>query len=239
MAIAIEDKDVIIQFYKGANFYEFHCTQDIGLNFSKSVISTKTIGDGNWDRQRANTNSLEISLSGLVQLQTVGNPDIFDILNYFTTDSEIQFKIVFTDSSNSNIKVITGYALPLNVNLSAGVGGFAKGNITLACNGMPFITDSFAGCSLTMIAATVTNYTGEGAVAGSIQINYTAPAGTFRIDYTIDGGGRETIFSPAVSPSSGVYPINENWTGTHTLVLIPICANGEDSSNFTTINFTR
>jgi hypothetical protein len=238
MAAPIQAKDAIVQFYKGAAFYEFYCTQDFSLDFSKETKSTKTIGDGNWNRQRADTNGLQISLSGLVQTQTVGNPDVFDVLDYFMQDIDIQFKIVFTDTSNSNVKVIDGYALPINVNLSAGVGGYAKGSMTLVCNGKPNVADSFTGCSLTMIAATVTAYTGEGAVTGAIQINYTAPAGTFRIDFTLDGGGRLSILTPAITPSSGVYPINENWTGSHTLVLIPICTNGEDSTILTTVNFT-
>ena len=239
MAAPIEAKDAIIQFYKGAAFYEFYCGQSFNITFDKTTKSTKTIGDGNWKRQRADENGYEFTLDGLVQTQTVGNPDVFDLLNHFMQDLDIKFRMVFTDVSNSNIKVIDGYALPINVNLSAGVGGFAKGSVTLVGNGKPDIADSFTGCSLTMIAATITAYTGEGAVTGAIQINYTAPAGTFRIDFTLDGGGRLSILTPAVTPASGVYPINENWTGSHTLVLIPICTNGEDSSITTTVNFTR
>lgn len=239
MAAPIEAKDAIIQFYKGAAFYEFFCSQDFSITFDKTTKSTKTIGDGNWRRQRADENGYEFTLSGLVQTQTVGNPDAFDVLNYFMQDLEIPFRMVFTDVSNSNVKIIEGVALPVNVKLGSGVGGFVKGSMTLVGNGKPDITDSFTGCSITMIAATVSAYTGEGAVTGAIQINYTAPAGTFRIDFTIDGGGRLSILTPAISPSSGIYPINENWIGSHTLVLIPICTNGEDSTNLTTVNFTR
>lgn len=239
MAAPILATDSIIQFYKGAAFYEFFCTTDIELQFSKETKSTKTIGDGNWNRQKADTNSMQIVLAGLVQTQTVGNPDVFDVLNFFMNDTELQFKIVYTDLSNSNVKVVSGYALPINVNISAGREGFANGSMTLVCNGKPTVADSFTGCSLTMIAATVTAYTGDGAVTGAIQINYTAPAGTWRIDFTLDGGGRRTIFSPPVTPSSGVEVINENWTGSHVLVIIPICTNGEDSTIITTVNFTR
>lgn len=231
---ALAGQDVVLQFMKGGDYFSYACATDCSIDFTKTKKSVKTIGDGVWTKERMQNKSYVISLSGLIKFDDGTVPHAFDLYDYYDQGVDIQFRMIFTDVQSSLIKVFTGTASVDDLNLGGGSEGAATGTATLKGNGPPTISDSFLGCTATVGAATVGPSSSDGDPTITAAVNYSGlSVSTTRLDYTVDGGGRLTIFSPG---TSGVFFLH-SLHGAHELIIYPICANGEDGTPFT-VDFT-
>jgi hypothetical protein len=245
MADPILGKDVIVQFYKGGNFYNYACAENVEIQFSMDTKSVKTVGDGVWKRSKGQSLSYQVELTGLILDDSI-MPEAFDLLNYYKNMTDVNYRLLFYDNAGLK-KTITGYALPINVNLGGGSEGFASGNITLSGNGGPdqLITPSNPNPTPNPPTQPLPNCDAEIATAhvqteGSIIIrrrfvvDSMVPGGATisRWDYTIDGGGIQTAFTSGSIPTNWLLPISAG-IGTHTIIVTPICDNGFGGTPFT------
>jgi len=235
MADPILGTDVIIQFYKGGYFYNYGCAENVEIQFSMETKSVKTVGDGVHKRQKGQSLSYQIELSGLlVDDNTL--PVAFDLFDYHRNMADVNFRLLFYDNTGLK-KTITGYALPITVNLGGGSEGFGSGNITLAGNGdlTQAITPSNPNPTPNPPTQPLPNCD---AVIGSAHIGLAFPdpgiwlkidtmtsGAVSRYDYTIDGGGVQTAFTANTTPVRWKLP-NTFAIGSHTVVVTPICDNG-------------
>jgi hypothetical protein len=243
MADPILGKDVIIQFYKGGSYFNYGCAAEVEAQFSMDTKSVKTVGDGVWKRSKGQSLGLQIELSGVIQDDNV-NPTVFDLLDYLTNMTDIQYRLLFYDNIGLK-KVIEGFALPINVNMGGGSDGHATGSITLSGQGDPSniytppnppsnppgnpppppCQAEIETAHTEIIGPPNRRYVFiDTMVAGGATIS--------RWDYTINGGGVQTKFTNGSIPTSWILPLATN-TGTHTIVITPICDNGFSGTPFT------
>jgi hypothetical protein len=241
MADPILGKDVIIQFYKGGSFFNYGCAAEVEAQFSMETKSVKTVGDGIWKRFRGQSLSLQIEMSGVI-MDDSSIPVAFDLLDYFKNMTDVQYRLLFYDNVGLK-KVITGYALPINVNLGGGSEGHATGSITLVGNGEPdqIITppnpnpnpnNPVPNCDAEIDTAHA-ELRGSSIQRRWIVIDsmVTGSATIARWDYTLDGGGTQTAFTDGNIPAEWILPLAYG-VGTHTIVITPICDNGFSGTPF-------
>jgi hypothetical protein len=242
MADPILGIDVIIQFYKGGNFFNYGCAENVEIQFSMETKSVKTIGDGVNKRQKGQSLGYQIELSGLL-LDDSTLPVAFDLLDYHRSMADINFRLLFYDNAGLK-KTITGYALPINVNLAGGSEGFGSGNITLAGNGdlnqlvtppnpnpVPNPpTQPLPNCDAVIGTAHIG--TAFPATGLWLYIDTMTSGSVTRYDYTIDGGGVQTAFTGSTLPVRWKLP-NSFAIGSHTVIVTPICDNGYSGTTYT------
>lgn len=226
-------KDVVIQFDRGSNFGTYFCATDVEISFQMQTKETKTIGDGYHKRKRGQSQSATISLSGVVTISTLFTTS-FTLLDYFDNMVDIPFRIIFTDEQ-FDTKVIEGMALPTDITLSGGSEGHANGSITLDVNGPLDIRDTVNPCGLSI--STVT-YAGQLAIVNfTITMNLGSQEAV-RFDYTMDGGGVQTIFTLEGLVKNAVISVPGAMGSSHQLRIWPVCTNGYDGPVYT-LNFTK
>lgn len=238
MSDPVLGRDVIIQFTKNDAYQTYGCATSVEFQFSMETKSVKTIGDGTWKRVRGQSKSLQIQLEGVIKDdQTL--PVAFDLLDYYKNMVDVQYRLLFYDETGV-IKVIEGYALPINVNLGGGSEGHGTGSITLVGNGDPdaIFTPPDPGGPISQCDAEIaTAHTDlifgdpvrrffyvDTMVAGSATIS--------RWDYSIDGGGVQTAFTDGNIPTSWALP-QSTLIGSHSITVTPICDNGFSGTPFT------
>lgn len=224
----VKGEDVTILFRKGDDFFPFVCATDMELNTTIETVETRTIGDGKWRKIRPRKGSYSISLSGVVT--HIGT----DVNSFFLQDVMLQmgfieYRAIWDDPVSDLRRIVAGRVVITNSSLPSGSEGVATSNFTLDGDGPYTITDTSVTCTATIGNVSVTSYDPGG--FGAIQISFTGASGnTTRIDYEIDGMGRDTILTNGV-PNGFIRP-NGDYSGTHTVVLYPICENGEDGISF-------
>lgn len=218
--------DVTMLIYKDGDYRPFVCATDLSIDTTMEIKQVRTIGDGKWKKPRGQSLSYTISLSGIITL-VGGDPTAFYVLEFMRQMIPLSFRILFDDPVNNLQKIIEGIALPVSGSLPSGAEGFANCQFEMQGDGEYVITDSLVTCTATIDQVVVSPDTSEGAPAGRISFNYTgASSNTIRIEYSIDGGGRETVFNEGAP--NGVVFVTGNYTGTHELTLYPICEDGAE-----------
>lgn len=238
MADPVLGSDVIIQFNKNDSYFNYGCATSVEIQFAMETKSVKTIGDGAWKRVRCQSKSLQIQLEGIIKADEE-LPVAFDLLDYFKNMVDVQYRLLFYDETGV-MKVIEGYALPVNVNLGGGSEGHATGSITLVGNGDPdaIFTPPDPGNPDTECEAEIATAHIESVVFPPIRKYFfvdtmvSGSATISRWDYTIDGGGIQTKFTDGSIPTSWILPFSVS-EGVHTIVVTPICENGFSGTPFT------
>lgn len=223
----VSGSDVTILFRKGDDFFPFVCATDMELNTTIETVETRTIGDGKWRKIRARKGSYTITISGVIT--HIGT----DVNSFYLQDAMLQmgfieYRAIWDDPVSNLRRVVSGKVVITSSSLPSAADGFATSNFTLDGDGPYTITDSTVTCTATI--GNVTVGAADGA-PGSIMVNYSgASNNTERIDYEIDGNGRDTVLVGG-APSGFIFPTG-NYSGTHTIILYPICENGEDGISF-------
>jgi len=248
MADPILGTDVIIQFYKGGNFFNYGCAESVEIQFSMETKNVKTVGDGVWKRKKGQSLDYQIELSGLIVDDNI-LPVAFNLLDYFKNMADINFRLLFYDNLGLK-KTITGYALPINVNLGGGSEGFATGNITLSGSGTPdqIITppnpnppnpnNPIPNCDAEIDTAHMDS--NHFPTRRFVFIDSMVPGGATitRWDYVVQkvGGsynsGVQTAFTDGNIPTSWRLPVLAS-VGTFTITITPVCDNGFSGTPYT------
>ena len=228
MADPIKGSDVLIQFDVGDGYFDYACATDVSIEFDMETKSVKTVGDGVWRKKRGQLLGYVISLDGVIKFDDDQVPHAFDLLANLVNMVGIAFRMIFEETTTTLTKVIEGIVLPVRVNLSGPAEGFAGGSATLEGIGAPTITDSITNCEASIDSFTAV---GDPDSPGRVNLNFTGISpDTVRIEYSIDGGGRQTIFSMS---ANFLYNINGVSAGSHTIVFYTVCENGIDGNSYT------
>lgn len=246
MADPVLGRDAIIQFYKGGAYYNYGCASEVEIQFSMETKSVKTVGDGIWKRSRGQSVGYKIELSGVItQDNTI--PVAFDLLDYFKNMTDIQFRMLFYDETGL-IKIITGNALPTNVNLGGSSEGHATGSITLEGSGEPdqIVTppnpnppgnpgnpqNPVPNCDGEIVTAHIAAiFPNPGKYVFVDSMTAGSPT-ISRFDYMIDSSGVFTAFTDGSIPTHWKLP-SAYTSGSHTITITPICDNGFSGTPFT------
>lgn len=225
MLFPVKGVDVLFQMLQGGFYYNYACATSVEIAFTMETKSTKTIGDGTWKRKRGQSHDYEINLEGVIIISET-QPDVFNMLDYWSDMVEVSYRIIFTDSEGG-FQLIEGNALPTNVSLSGPSEGHAAGSITLQGNGEPSIRTSLEMCP----AAIATGHyfktgTGPGVHKFSVDTLHPGSGTITRYDYSVDGGGVQTIFTDGTLPATWSILVSGVPLSNHTIRVVPICENG-------------
>lgn len=230
-------ENVIMLIEKEGNFHPFVCATDLSIQIDMETKQVRTDGDGKWKRSRGQVLSYKLNLSGVTVFNST-DPNTKDIIEYCRQMVHLNFRIVFEDPLTNLANYFIGRALPTSINLASSSSGFATGTFDMEGDGELEMIDSLVTCDAEIISAQVVNNTAEGAPPSSIVIRINdVSENTSRVEYSIDGGGREAIFSVAPDTVTN-HTVTGSYPGAHTLVLYPICENGEDGIPYE-IDFVR
>lgn len=210
-------ENVPLQIYKDGDYTDYACITDCGVDFSTETIETRTVGDGYHAKPAGQSLSYQVTGAGLIELQQVSPVAFWLLQNYHQQMLPVQFQMLFEDPVSALVKILRGTALITNFSIVAGSTGFATADFTMAGIGAIEILDTATVCAATMDPITVN------AGVGFVDIDYTGvTAYVERLDYTINDGGRETVF---LTGTSGTIPLGDLAPGVYTVVVYPICPN--------------
>lgn len=225
-------KNAILQLYKAGEYRDFAIATDITVDFKTETKSVKTIGDGVWSRVRPQSIGYTISLSGLIKVGEYDDPMAFDVLAYQTNFVDLQYRVIFEEGVK--MKVIQGFAIVESSSFSGPSDGFATGTFNMTGNGEPYIMDGLIPCDITISSVTVGT---ESSGSRTVTMNTTGTGTLHLIEYTIDGGERQSYFggtSFSISRPAGT------WKSYWTYEFIPVCPNGYDGVSKTiNISFSQ
>lgn len=224
-------KDVLFQVLVGELFDNYACATSISIDFTMDTKPTKTIGNGLWKRRRGQSMDYKINLEGVTILYQ-DSPSSFYMLDYFKNMTDVTYRIIYTNNDDE-IRYISGTALPTSINLTSGSEGHATDSITLEGNGEPDLTgNSFCGSEITALT-----YNGQLMINNFTITSTTGPTIT-RYDYSLDGGGVQSLFTDGSIPYDFNIDVPGNMGSSHELTMTPICESGYPSSIYV-INFTK
>lgn len=213
-------ENVPLQIMKDGIYTDYACITDCGVDFSTETIETRTVGDGYHAKPAGQSLSYQVTGSGLIELQETFPVAFWLLTNYQQQMLPVQFRMLFEDPGSGLVKYVSGTALITNLGIVAGSTGFATADFTMAGIGAITISNTPTNCAADIGYMTITD-----SEAGQITVAYDFVIDAVRFDYTIDGGDRESIFDPGTSGSFAVVGIAD---GPHTLMVYPICENGND-----------
>lgn len=226
----ITGKNTILYFLKDGDYQPFLCATDCSLTINTETKDVRTINDGIWAKKRGQRMSFSVSLTGLIELQEISPVTFWVIQNYQMQMLPIDFRMVFTDPATALVKYVTGSGLIVTSTLTGVPVGFATSQFEIEGDGAPVITDSATVCEAFIGSISVD------AGVGYVDIDYTGVAAYVeRMDYTINGGGRESIF---LTGTSGTIPLGDLAPGVYTVVVYPICPNNGLDGESQSITFT-
>lgn len=222
----IEGKNVLLQFYKDGDYHDYVCAEECSIEVSTEEDETTTINDGIWPTYEGDTLGYTIGLSGLIELEEVSPVAFWLLQNFQMMLIPVQFRMFFEEPNTALIKIISGDALILRTTLTGPVLDFAGSTFDLKGSGQMTISNSFIGCEATIESIEIT----EGDPDSGVQarISYSGVSGASRLDYSIDGGGRLSLFDPG---ESGFINLSELSVGPHSVTVWAVCENGEDGES--------
>lgn len=236
----IKGKDVILEFLSPhtGDYLPYVCADDCSIRFTSSQLSTKTRGDGPWERFIMDTKGYSISLGGLIPYtdETATGVNTWDLYEYYDQMTDVPFRMIFRDPASNLIKAILGNVLVTDLDIPANATDFAGSTLSFKGNGPPSVQDNLLACQASIAEVTI-SFQNELAV----HFSYSGLSESARIDYAIDGGSRYSHFA---SSSSGLININPVQVpeafvnGAHTVIFYPLCESGEDGTPFT-LEFTK
>jgi hypothetical protein len=219
-------ENMVLMLYKGGEYVPYACATEVSIETRVETKKVRTLGDGKWNKPRAQSWSYGISVSGLLLIDGTKFTS-WDFQNALMGGGLIDFRMVFEDPITTLVKVMQGKALLTSSLLAGASTGFATGDFDLEGDGAYELLDSVLGCNAGIDFVSVGTIL-DG-VPGQAIIHYEGAHDHVRIDYEIDGGGRQSVFGTA--PNGFIY-VNDMY-GEHVLVITPICENGEDGQSLT------
>ncbi len=210
----------MLSILKDGSYQPFVCAMDCEFSPSLETKPVRTIGDGRWKKPRGQSFSYSVSLSGLVELEGIYVNGFHLLENYFMQALPVPFRMTFYEPKTGLIKFITGQALIVSAPFTGPTLDFANCSFQMEGYGIPVITNTPNNCEASIGYLAITD-----SEAGQITIEWNFVIGAVRFDYTIDDGGRESVYDPG---SSGTLVITGISEGVHTLTVYPICENGND-----------
>lgn len=223
-------QDVIIQFKKNDEFFNYACATDVRIDFEMDRVPVRTIGDGTWKKPRGIGKAYTVNLSGLIKFDDDTVPHAFDLYTYFDSMTSIDFRLYFTLEDGTTVRIFEGLGLPTSVSLGGGSEGHATGEIVLEGDGAPELRTAIVQCEAEITDGEIIFISGE----NGFKINALSGGPVYRYDWSIDSGGRTSAFVDGTLPDqfsigNGVGAVDSE----HTLHVWPVCENGFDGEEFT------
>lgn len=224
MADPILGSNVVLQIDKAGQYRTYLCAIDCSIDFKTDLQSVKTIGDGYWQRYRAQSLGYVIKLNGLVKMNNINEPTAFDMIDYIFNMAEFNFVLTFEDETGA-IKAYYGVGTIESGSLSGGTSDFAKGDFTIYGNGPLTTSNSNVVCDLSVNG--ISQFYNSTSLV-SVNVSYTGSGTLDHFEYTTTtGGNRTSVGSTSFTvpnPASGIsYP----------LTVYPVCVGNIDGGSYT------
>lgn len=222
-------ENVVLEIEKSGEYQPYACAIDVSIDTDVETREIRTATDGKWKKTRGRKWAYNVSLNGLVLINGI-EPHAFDLQSAIIGGLYINFRLKFDEPNSTLVKIFNGTMLAINSTLAGGASGFASGSFEFEGYGAYELLDAVIGCDAIIGTASASESTQDGHPANTLQVSYTGLSGAARIDYSIDGGGRESIFI-SEGATAGVFYVFGLSAGAHTITLIPVCENGEDGES--------
>ncbi len=135
--LAVEGKDVIIEFLKDDVYVPYACAVSIDFYRDKETIEISTTDSAGESEFEYSMGSWGATLNGITHIVPSGATGItvFEMISKQLTKDVADLRITFEDPAG-NIKVITGRALIPHIGISAGSEGFSEDDVELKGTGV-------------------------------------------------------------------------------------------------------
>jgi len=236
MSTYIIARNVVIEFDKGGGFVPYLCAVTATFQMNVQTDETMTVGSGYWEHPKLHRAGYTITCEGVTPypLDPVDGYDSFNLMDAQRQGLNLEYRIVYRGNDGvAVLKNITGKALVVDGNLTAGSEGFLDSSFTLKGYGEPEFFDTLSACAAT-IATLI--YAGQGILF--VDINWTGLSGADRIEYSVDGSTRRALVGLSSNGTITIVNGVGMTPGLHTIVAWPICANGDDGASIST-TFTK
>lgn len=220
--------DVLLQFLKDDSYQTFVCSTECSIQTTTELVDVRTINGGKWKKKRGKSLSFKVSLNGLIDLDSTAPSTFWLLENYQLQLLSVPFRMVFTSESDT-VKIMQGVALIEASELTSSSTSFANSSFEFVGDGA-YTIETATACQANIVTASVSE--GDPEEPGATRVSYEL-ANAVRLEYEVDGGGREVIFDPG---DNGEFFIFDLTDGEHTLVLYAICETGAEGDS-ATINF--
>lgn len=227
-------ENVVLEVEKGGEYQPYACAIDVSIETSVETRKVRTLGDGKWNKTRPRAFAYKISLNGLVIING-GEPHAMDLQEATAGGFYLNIRIKFDEPNSTLVKIFNGTVLITNSNLAGGASGFASGAFELEGFGAYELLDGVIGCDAIIGALNASQSTQDGHPSGTAQVSFSGVSGAARLEYSIDGGGRESIFLGG-APAGQFYIFGLS-LGAHTIEVWPVCEDGDDGESVVD-NFT-
>jgi hypothetical protein len=228
-------ENVLIEFYKDGVFSVFRCATEVSITTRISTKPVRTIGDGKWERTRGQKIGYSVSMAGLIDIDESA-PTTWLLQEAAINMTHINFRLYFSEPQTTLEKIFEGAFLITESNLGGGSTGFATGSFSFEGFGPYEIKNALTVCNATIGSLSVGPTLSDPPEPNGRTVTFNNPQNASRIDFYLDGGGRDSIFG-IQDGVSGFIRLHNLSSGSHTITLIPICDDDQDgtpiSANFT------
>lgn len=207
----INGKDVLFMIKKGAVYVPFVCAKDMSLEQTAALVPVTTVGDGPWDKFDYQSLAYTISLSNVIRFSDATDFSSFDLMEHQAAFAKIDFKAVYEDQEDVNVKTIKGRCLIEHSLLSGNMGQAALSDFTLRGDGAPAIIN----CDTAITGITIFGF--PSASTRNVTVTYSGDVESFV--YSVDDG-------PEEYSDDETFTLTGFGSGSHTLKVWPVCANG-------------
>lgn len=214
--------DVILFFLKDDIYQPFLCATECSISIEIETKQVRTINQGKWKKKRGQSLDYKVSLSGLIQIIS-GSPRTFWLVENAIQMLLLNWRMVFTEAETGLIKIASGNAIINVAELVSSSSSFATSSFDFEGDGELVLADSATTCNATIGSIEI----GPGNIdIGAIaSVAYSGVVNAARLEYSVDGGGREAIFDPG---STGIFYLFGLGEGSHTLEVWTVCFSGVD-----------
>lgn len=218
-------QNVILQFYKDGAYRTFMCATECSIRIATETKEVRGPNSGKWKKVRGKKLSYRVSLSGLIENEG-GEPNTWFLVENQMQMLHMLWRMLFEQPETALLKIASGSALIDSSELTSSSTAFANSSFEFDGDGELLIEDSATSCNATIGELSWGPTAPESGF--QISVTYEDVVNAARLEYSVDGGPRETIFSPG---SNGAFGIGGLAEGSHTLQVWVVCESGVDGES--------
>jgi hypothetical protein len=217
----VQGSNAVLSFYKNG-FLPFVCASTVNIGIDAAELPVRTIKTGAWKKVTYGQKSYAITLSGVLVYDS-SNFSGWDMMDNLMTYAHVTFLLSFTHQDGT-IKSLQGTAMVKKTSLAVKTGDVVKNDFELSGSGDLMYFNGLVPCPSAILTVTVG---GQTAGDGIARITYTYNGPLYQVKYRVDAIGNWGYASVGTE-----IDIANLSLGTHSVELVPVCANGYEGAPF-------
>lgn len=138
--VAVEGKDVLIEFIKDSVYVPYACAISVDAFYDREAIETSTVDSAGWAEFIYGFGTWGMTLNGVTHIvpSEATGITVFELLQKQLNKETADIRVTFEDP-NGNLKTLVGTVILPHIGISAGSEGFSEDEVELQGTGVPEI----------------------------------------------------------------------------------------------------